>query len=392
MMKLDLKNVLLLLASLLAFTACSDDDSPADNPDGPDNPIYDDPVPERPDYVNANLVFYGQDGSTESSDYWVLTLYTDMEVVGGYPVGPGQMLTLALNTKVSETGEPSLDCLAGTYRMPTNSGDLSAGTYMQGKMYTVDLPDGKVEMPQGTFFADIPAGETDFTPDLIREGSLTITANSDGTYTVKGMLVGNKYLKRYFEYTGAFEPVDRSDESTQPDIPNSNLTGDVALSGLTQARLIDKKDYFFLGDESYRLFLLYLAEPTVDLANEWPAGTGRLLRLELFVPWESNPADGIPAGTYTMANRTETGGIPREDIVPFRIVEGNPNVFQYNTGTWYQELADGVWTNYGRIAGGTVTVERDGDAHTLNISLTDCGDPARKVSGTWHTDSAIPLK
>lgn len=390
MMKLDFRNVLFLLVPLFAFTACSDDDSPAGNHDGPGS-IYEEPTPERPDYVNANLVFYGQDGSSEESDYWVLTLYTDMEVTGGYPVGPGQMLTLALNTKVSETGEPSLECLAGDYHMPSNSGDLSAGTYMQGEMYTIDLPDGKEEIPQGTFFADIQAGETDFTPDLIREGDFTITANSDGTFTVKGVLTGSEYLKRYFEYTGEFDPIDRSDEGTEPEIPNSNLTGDIALSGLTQSRLIDKKDYFFLGDESYRLFLLYIAEPTVDLTNEWPSGTGRLLRLELFVPWESKLADGIPEGTYTMANRIEGGGIPREDIVPFRIVEGYPNVFQYNTGTWYQELTGGVWTNYGRIMGGTVEVERYGDAHTLTINLTDCSTPAHNVSGTWHTDTAIPF-
>ena len=86
MMKLDFRNVLFLLVPLFAFTACSDDDSPAGNHDGPGS-IYEEPTPERPDYVNANLVFYGQDGSSEESDYWVLTLYTDMEVTGGYPVG-----------------------------------------------------------------------------------------------------------------------------------------------------------------------------------------------------------------------------------------------------------------------------------------------------------------
>ena len=83
--------------------------------------------------------------------------------------------------------------------------------------------------------------------------------------------------------------------------------------------------------------------------------------------------------------------MPKENIVPFRVVEGCANVFEYNTGTWYQELSDGMWVNYGRITGGKVTVERDGNAHTLTIELTDCSDPAFSVSGVWTTDGQIPL-
>ena len=389
-MKRRFLNAALFMTAALLSASCGDDsDNVLPVPPEDETPQYEEPVPERPDYVNANLVYYGTDAQNESSDYWVLTLYTDMTVDGGYPIGPGQMLSLAMNTPVSQAQEPELSLLAGQYHMPAHSGDFSAGTYIQGDIYTIDLPDGTVEMPDGTFFGNIPAGETDFDPDLIREGEFSITDNGDGTYTVDGILVGNYYTKRYFTYTGPFEPVDRAGESVMPETPNSNLTADVELSGLTQSRLIDKKDYFFLGDESYRLFLLYLAEPTVDLSAEWPSGTGRLLRLELFVPWEADVADGIPAGTYTMAHRTETSGIPREEIVPFRIVEGYPDNFRYNTGTWYQELANGAWLNYGRITDGTVTVERDGDAHTLAIDLTDCSDPAHRVSGTWTTEGPI---
>ena len=51
----------------------------------------------------------------------------------------------------------------------------------------------------------------------------------------------------------------------------------------------------------------------------------------------------------------------------------------------------GVWTNYGRIADGTVIVEREGDAHIITINLSDCSSPAHSVSGVWKSDSPIGL-
>lgn len=394
----NLKIVLPLLAAAMIAVACDDDNNgvpgePILPPGESDGGGYEEVEPERPEYVNANLVYYGNDGVSESSDGWVLTLYTDMTVETGYPVGPGQILSITINATPSPTGKPSIEYLAGDYHMPLNSGDFSAGTYIQGEMYTIEMPGETIERPDGTFFADIPAGETKFDADLLREGTFSIADNGDGTFTVDGILVGHSYLKRYFTYTGEFDPVNRAGESTTPNVPNSNLTGDIELAGLTKSRLIDRGDYFFLGDESYRLFLLYIAEPSVDLSGDWPSGEGRLLRLELFVPWTADKADGIPAGKYTMANRVQGGGIPRADIVPFRIVEGYPDVFEYNTGTWYQEFAaDGSWVNYGRVTGGTVDVARNGDAHTITINLTDCSNQAHSITGVWTTDGPISIE
>ena len=92
-----------------------------------------------------------------------------------------------------------------------------------------------------------------------------------------------------------------------------------------------------------------------------------------------------------MANRIGGTYMDKESIVPFRVVEGAADVFEYNTGTWYQEIDDGMWISYGRITGGTVCVDRDGDAHTLTIELTDCGEPAHRVSGVWRTSGPISL-
>jgi len=390
-MRQNLKIVLMLLAAS-AFAASCQKDGGGNTGQQPQTPGgFEEPVPERPDYVNANLIYYGNGGDDELPDEWLLNLYTDMEVVGGNPIGPGQYLCINFYAPVNQAQEPSLNYLKGQYGMPSSSG-LAESTYIQGEIYNIDTPLGSITMPGGTFYGDIPAGEYEFEPDLIREGSFSITANEDGTWTIDGILVGTQYTKRYFSYTGEFNPVDNSDQGSSQDIPNSNLKEDIELDGLTEARLLDKGDFFVTGENNYRLFLLYLAEKGVDISADYPAGTGRLLHLELLVPADADPQDGIPAGEYTMASRISGGSyMPKENIVPFRVVEGCANVFEYNTGTWYQELSDGMWVNYGRITGGKVTVERDGNAHTLTIELTDCSDPAFSVSGVWTTDGPIPL-
>lgn len=52
-------------------------------------------VPEKPDYVNAEFIYHGDDGMGDS-DWWELTLCTDMEMVStSTPVagtGPGQAI------------------------------------------------------------------------------------------------------------------------------------------------------------------------------------------------------------------------------------------------------------------------------------------------------------
>ena len=83
-------------------------------------------------------------------------------------------------------------------------------------------------------------------------------------------------------------------------------------------------------------------------------------------------------------------GVAREDVVPFRIVEGKPDSFENNTGTWYQEIDGTQWIEYARITDGSVTVGRDGTAHKLTIDLKDCSDPAWTLSGTWQTAGPIP--
>lgn len=393
-MKRKSRIIIPILAFAVIATGCKKDDATKNQDDQTKDDGFTELVPERPDYVRADLSYYGSGGLT-TSDYWGLNLYTDMDKnTSGEWTGPGQMIRLAINARYNEDQSADLSFVTGKYVQQYNSGDYSAGTFVEGYIDETQIPGGTKETPAGTYFGNFASGSTEVEADLLREGEFTITDNGDGTYTVEGVLVGTGYLKRYFSYTGELSVNDNAGGNPGTQVPNSNLGADVDLSGIsfTKASITDNGDYFFLGDESYRIFVLYIAEEGVELPEvaSRPTGKGKLMRIEFSVPYETLAEDGIPAGEYTIMKRTG-GGIAREDIVPFRIVEGRPDVFDNNTGTWYQEIDGTQWIEYARIADGSITVERDGTSHKLTINLKDCSDPAWTLSGTWETDGPISI-
>lgn len=350
-------------------------------------------VPEKPDYCNARLVYNGYDG--ESADVWTLVLYTDMALEGSGSVlegaGPGQALNLVVNAESNPDGGPVLSYLEGDYSEPAGGGDFSAGTWQSGDMADVDTPQGIIELPYGSYHAEFADGQSGYEADLLREGGFSVEVADDGTVTIEGILVGGKFLKRYFSYSGKPEVVDGSQGSGQtPGSDNSNLSEDVRLPEFTQARLLDRKDVY-TWDERARAFVLYLAEDGVDLSGEWPSGSGKVLRVEFFVSWETDVRQGIPEGVYSAVSMNENGGIPGEEIKAFGLVPGYPDKFQYFTGSWYLELEDDAWRTYARVADGSMTVDRDGDAHSLEISLSDCSNPPFSISGSWSTDGPIEV-
>ena len=150
----NLKIVLPLLAAAMIAVACDDDNNgvpgePILPPGESDGGGYEEVEPERPEYVNANLVYYGNDGVSESSDGWVLTLYTDMTVETGYPVGPGQMLSITINATPSPTYSQYRKPQGGSFRITVPT-DRNGWFSVQAD---VQLADGKplaVEY-EGTF-------------------------------------------------------------------------------------------------------------------------------------------------------------------------------------------------------------------------------------------------
>lgn len=378
---------LLPLLAIVALTACN-------NGGGEDTvDPFEEKEPQTTLFTNAEVYYMGDDVGEAISDGWLVKLYTDMEMDEmGNLVGPGAVMQLLLNVEYSNEQQPNLAQLAGEYRAQSNSGDFSPNTFVYGYMDYIDLPDGRHERPDATFYASIPEGSTEMDIDLIDDGSLQIIAYADGSYTISGVLVGKQCRKRNFKWSGTIEPKSQVVER----VPNSLLTSDLQLTKLEKAYLQDRGDSFYLGNESYRNILIFLAEESISF--EWgnPKGSGDLLRLELLVPWETDiTEEGVPAGEYPMLIRNADTSFNKESITPFHSISGLPDSFTvpYWSGAWYVKYADGKWgDNYARIDGGRVVVERGEDgSHRVICNLQDCSVPSFAVTAdtTISTDRLI---
>ena len=392
---------LIFYFALLVFTlqavSCQD----------PQLPVVEEPIPEKPYdgfveavpdtvvFTNADFIYYGDIAGESRSDDWVVKLYTDMDIDQmGNPIGPGMVTQLQLNALFDENQAADPSALEGLYREMMNSGNFAPGTFVSGYMVRLDLPGQTLEMADGTFYADLSEGSTEMDYDLIDEGAVSINANDDGTFTIEGVLVGKKYTKRYFNWTGKVEPRNYVPEET----PNSTLKQDLTHLTFDQGQLQDKGDYFYRMDESYRCLLVYLGDESVDMSASRPAGNGAVLRLEVLVPWEVDiTKEGIPSGTYKMTDRNLDTSIDKDNIVPGVAIPGLPNVFAAwkVAGSWYYELEAGEWSQtYARIDEGEIVVDNHGDgSYTISYDLLDCQAVPRKIQGsTTLAELKIPGK
>ena len=374
----------LIIIALSCCFACQKPDSPPLHiPENPDTGFVED-IPDTVIFTNAEFIYNGDDIGETYSDGWIIKLYTDMEIdETGAPIGPGVVMQLLLNATFDEAQEASAKYLVGKYTEMFNSGNFSPGTFVSGYMTTIDLPGQQLELADATFYAEVMEGSTEMEYDLIDEGVISITGGEDGLFDIEGILVGKKYTKRHFKWTGAIEP----ENNVPEEIPNSTLTHDLAGLTFAQVQLQDKGDSFYLMDQSYRCLLLYLADESVDMSSYRPAGNGQVLRLEFLVPWETDiTEDGIPEGTYTMTQRNPDTSMDKDMIVPGAAITGLPNEFAAwkVSGSWYYELKDGVWTqNYARINGGSITIERGADkSYTISYDLLDSQENPKKITGS----------
>ena len=337
-------------------------------------------------FTNSEVYYLGDTAREESFDIWQIKFYTDMEIDElGNPIGPGSVMQLILNAPYEKDQTPNLEKLEGVYFAQSNSGDYSNFTFIYGYLDILELPDGRHELPDGTFYASIPEGSKQMDIDLLDDGKLEIVNNADGTTTIKGTLIGKQCRKRNFEWRGVIEPK----SEVKKEVPNSTLTSNIEIGSLTKALIQDKGDSFYLRDESYRNFLVFLAQDGISFEWGKPVGSGEVLRLELLVPWSTNAEEGVPAGTYQMMQRNADTSFDKESIVPFSAVSGLPNRFvaPYWAGSWYVNYVDGAWgDSYARIDGGTITVERGEDgSHRFICNLQDCSSPTFSVT----TDTTI---
>ena len=388
-----------LVAVLTLVGAC-------ETPEQPQQPVDPDPqpkpeqgfveaVPDTVTFTNADFIYYGDITGEAFADDWVVKLYTDMEIDDfGNPIGPGTVTQLQLNAKFDENQGADPSKLKGVYREMMNSGNFAPGTFVSGYMVKLELPGQTIEMGDGTFYADLSEGSTVMDYDLIDEGAVSIQPNGDGTYIIEGVLVGKKYTKRYFRWTGNIEPRNYVPE----EIPNSTLQQDMTGLAFDQGQLQDKGDYFYRMDETYRCLLIYLADESVDMSSYRPAGDGAVLRLEVLVPWDVDiTKEGIPSGTYKMTDRNLDTSIDKDNIVPGVAIPGLPNVFAAwkVAGAWYYELEGGEWSQtYARIDEGEIVIDNHGDgSYTISYDLLDCQVVPKKIQGTTTlAELSIPGK
>ena len=184
-----------------------------DSKDSVESTAPGDDAPETIEFSAAQAIYYGDDGGTGLSDMWCIRLYTDMEQdESGNPVGPGQLMQISCNT--SQESKLTIDCLEGVFSEPSGTDDYSVGTFNPGYMLSIDMPDGTIEAPAMSYFGDVVDGSTEFVADLLNEGYVAIDINSDGTFTIEGVLTGEALVDRYFTYTGILETIDKSVQRT----------------------------------------------------------------------------------------------------------------------------------------------------------------------------------
>lgn len=381
-MVVQLVVVLLLFATALSLAACTEGGGSAEYGD------YTEKELSTTHFTNIEVSYNGDDIASQLTDGWVIKLYTDMETdATGDLIGPGEAMQLLLNVKYEASQEPKLQNLVGTYKSQSNSGDFGRGTFVWGQMAYIELPNGRIERPDATFYASIAEGTTVMDADLLDDGTLHIFANEDGSYTIEGVLVGKQCRKRSFRWQGAIEPK----SNVKPAVANSTLTADTQIENLTKAQLQDRGDCFYLGNESYRDFLIFLAEESISFEWGKPVGSGNVLRLELLVPWSTDVKNGVPEGEYPMLVRNEDTSFNKEDIVPYRAVSGLPNRFTapYWSGAWFVNYVGGAWgESYARIEKGTVKVERGADgSHRFVCNLQDCSSLAYVVTADVTIES-----
>ena len=366
------------LCFALALTNCTA------NREGNEGSKFAEKEPTTVKFTHADVTYVGDTSGEGYSDGWVIKLYTDMEIDDyGNLIGPGVAMQLALNAYPYKEQTPNLDYLEGAYHAQSNSGDFAPYTFVYGYIDYLDLPTGRIYRPDATFYASIAEGETsaEMDADLIDDGEITIFRYADGNYKIEGTVVGKQCRKRKFEWKGMLEP--RSEVVQK--VPNTTIPSSLQLTSLAQALFRDKADSFYLGDESYRTILIFLAEPNIYFDWGNPKGDGDILRIELLVPWSTDIAtDGIPAGEYPMLVRNLDTSIDKDCIVPFRSVPGLPNRFTvpYWSGAWYVRYAESAWSeSYARIDSGSVTIERTSDgAHRFICNLADCSSPSYTIT------------
>lgn len=162
-------------------------------------PPYVGPEAQVMEFTTAEAIYYGDDGNTEKSDMWNIRL-----------TGHEQMIQISCNTIQADEADP--EYLVGYYTEPKRQGVYTPDSFNPGYMLKIEFADGSIEGPVMSYYGEFTSnGEV--VVDLLSEGFVNIDANTDGTFTIEGTMVGKKFLKRNFAYMGKLDVIDMTSTS-----------------------------------------------------------------------------------------------------------------------------------------------------------------------------------
>lgn len=314
---------LLFAAAALSFASCDEKE--------PDvvAPVHNE--------IEVQAFYKGDVYENGTGNLWI-NFVKGVTASGDSYIGPGYILCLDFNTALAEN--PDFATLApGTYTISQEN---------DGTKGTINAADEESFLERVT----IDGAATDFE---IKSGTVDVACTKDGVYTIKVNVVLSNDDPYVFEYTGPISFVNKSGEGEM-----SNLTGNVAVEGLSQGLVVH---YGPLFTDTSDACTVLLAGPDYNLDENYGKSPALMLTLD-----EATTADGkaIPSGTYNVVNINEV-----DDLDVFTAISGvyEPALGGY-FGTWY--FATTPSQVEASVKSGTIKVTSNGNSnYTFEVNLKD---------------------
>lgn len=342
-------------------------------------------------YTNVTLTYLGDDIGEQTSDAYLIKLWSDMQSdeFGNFQ-GPGELVQILLNAYYNPAQELNYSFLKGKYSPMSNSGSFTPYSFVPGYQTSIPAPGGRLTVYDGSYYGSLEKNSSEIEYDLLDEGDFEIVKGDNDTLIIRGYLAGNKFKKRYIDWKGVPEMKDEAPE----EISSSTLSRDFENVSFAKAQLKDEGDIMDPYNPSVKYLRLFLADESLDLTSSKAKGDGALLRMHILVDLDWSIENGIPNGEYPMIPCNESGAYAREDLRPGFILSGNPGYFNepYISGAWYIEWQNSLWTrNYACFTSGSLKVVNSQEGCEISYELYDCLEPSHRFSGSSFIKDFIRL-
>lgn len=280
----------------------------------------------------ANFYYYDENDERGADNYIVRFFETDKVTADGIHLNDiGNKIQLSLYTAHGAG-------LAGTYTVRSS---LTPGSCLPGERIAAMAAASFVERVRDDYSVRYA---------LISEGTVTITENSDGTYSADVDCKTPEGATVKMTYRGAIEDITGM-------VPvYSTLVSDITFTPTACTAADYYGDYYGNGTKNYGF---YLSNETELIAFEILSETGT--------------ADELPTGTFTISDSHEAGTMPPGTI------DGN----DISPTSYVAFDADGTnVVDYAPAAAGTLTITKSGSQYTFSFTLDDDADPAHKITGS----------